>query len=130
MRHKFADKLTKEYKKRLKKLCIESIDNKENCLNFFVAYLQFMRDYYAAILTVNDANTVENYKLDTLATAVSEFNKYNSCINNYYNVSVNGIVCKDQKNAEEIYKQYIAEKTLHWNYFWELVNNNIEGWFN
>ena len=120
-------KLYNQYAKSLWIKHTEMVKNTGNVLDYFVNYLKFMRDYY--ILTV-PADAPENDKLKTAAivTAVSEYEKFNSCINNYY--SANGEVLEKfaDQPKEHILEEYSKERAYHWTNFWQLVMLNIEDW--
>lgn len=122
-------KLFRYYVKELKKCHNSSFNNYENCLDYFTTYLRYMRDVY--ILTEENIDPDKNLKVASICMAVSEYEKYSTCISTYYNVSKNTIEQKDKtKTKDEVTKAYQTEKLFHWNTFWEIVRMNMESWFN
>lgn len=129
----------KEFTKEFKQLCrtydtvlkdihADNFKNLVNPMNYFVAYLKFMRDYY--ILTeprILDSGE-ENLKIASLATAVSEYEQYQTCEHKYYGFDGAKVIYKVSGTSEEVQQQYNREKTFHWNNFWNLIRLNMEDW--
>ena len=84
-----------------------------NNMDYFVTYLKYLRDYY--ILTDPDATTKEeiNLKTASIIAAVSEYEKYNSCITNYYKLNGNTIEKISDEPEEEVLKKYNIERKFH-----------------
>jgi hypothetical protein len=120
--------LYKTYDKRLKKDHEMSFKNLTNSMNYFVDYLRFMRDYYILMEPVVLDNGEENLKIAALATAVSEYEQYQTCEQKYYGFDGTKVVYKVEGTQEEVQKLYNAEKAFHWTNFWNLVRLNMEDW--
>lgn len=120
--------LYKTYDKRLKKDHEMSFKNLTNSMNYFVDYLRFMRDYYILMEPVVLDNGEENLKIASLATAVSEYEQYQTCEQKYYGFDETKVVYKVEGTQEEVQKLYNAEKAFHWTNFWNLVRLNMEDW--
>jgi hypothetical protein len=67
-------------------------------------------------------------KVATLAAAVSEYDKYKTCIMNYYKLNGGAVERLTDEPEEEVAKKYDSERKFHWTNFWQLVMTNIEGW--
>lgn len=120
--------LLKYYKKELDKINKFSFENSTNCMDYLSTYLRYMRDVYILKEPVIDPNS--NVKLASICMAVSEYEKYSTCIDNYYNAMNGNPELKDKtKTKEETDALYSKEKMFHWNAFWEIVKINMEGWF-
>lgn len=120
--------LYKTYDKRLKKDHEMSFKNLTNSMDYFVTYLKFMRDYYILTEPLVLDSGEENLKIASLATAVSEYEKYQNCEHNYYGFDGTKVIYKVEGTREEVQQQYNMEKTFHWNSFWNLVKLNMEDW--
>lgn len=99
-----------------------------NNMDYFITYLKYLRDYYLLTDKVVDIDDTNNVKTATLVAAVSEYEKYISCIGNYYKLNGNTIERITDEPEEEVAKKYNLEKKFHWTNFWQLVMTNIEGW--
>ena len=97
-------------------------------MNYFITYLKFMRDYYILTEPLVLDTGEENLKIASLATAVSEYEKYQTCENNYYGFEGGKVIYKVEGTSEEVQQLYNTEKTFHWNNFWNLIRLNMEDW--
>lgn len=125
----------KEYKELYnsynKKLLAEhklSFSTLDNNMKYFITYLKYLRDYYLLTDSVAQAEDAVNVKTATLVAAVNEYEKYVSCINNYYKLNGNIAEKISDEPEEEVAKKYNLEKKFHWTNFWQLVMTNMEGW--
>ena len=110
--------LYKAYEKRLKKLHKTSTLNIDNSLDSLVVNLRFIRDYFLLTESPVNADGTENYKISTIATAISEYDQYLTCIHN--------IKCYADNEAS--LNKYETEKQFHWSCFWEIVRQNMMLW--
>lgn len=116
------------YDKKLKQIHKTNFANMSNNMEYFITYLKMLRDY---CLLNNDKKNVEelvDLRTTTLVAAVSEYEKYVNCIDNYYKLNGNTIEKKTDEPDEEVTKKYNLEKKFHWTNFWQLVMTNIEDW--
>ena len=125
----------KEYKELYdsynKKLLAEhklSFSTLDNNMKYFITYLKYLRDYYLLTDSVAQSEDAVNVKTATLVAAVNEYEKYVSCINNYYKLNGNIAEKISDESEEEVAKKYNLEKKFHWTNFWQLVMTNMEGW--
>ena len=125
----------KEYKELYnsynKKLLAEhklSFSTLDNNMKYFITYLKYLRDYYLLTDSAAQSEDTVNVKTATLVAAVNEYEKYVSCINNYYKLNGNIAEKISDESEEEVAKKYNLEKKFHWTNFWQLVMTNIEGW--
>ena len=125
----------KEYKELYnsynKKLLAEhklSFSTLDNNMKYFITYLKYLRDYYLLTDSVAQSEDTVNVKTATLVAAVNEYEKYVSCINNYYKLNGNIAEKISDESEEEVAKKYNLEKKFHWTNFWQLVMTNMEGW--
>ena len=125
----------KEYKKLYnsynKKLLAEhklSFSTLDNNMKYFITYLKYLRDYYLLTDSVAQSEDADDVKTATLVAAVNEYEKYVSCINNYYKLNGNIAEKISDESEEEVAKKYNLEKKFHWTNFWQLVMTNMEGW--
>ena len=128
-------KFNKEYKELYnsynKKLLAEhklSFSTLDNNMKYFITYLKYLRDYYLLTDSVAQSEDAVNVKTATLVAAVNEYEKYVSCINNYYKLNGNIAEKISDESEEEVAKKYNLEKKFHWTNFWQLVMTNMEGW--
>lgn len=122
-------RLYKVYNKQLKKLHKDNFKKITNNLEYFITYLQFLRDYY--ILTEDlEVGGSDNLKIATLATAIIEYEAYKDCIKKYYLVTNTEVKQIAKGTKEEILAKYNEEKASHWKYFWKIVMLHIEDWVN
>lgn len=101
--------LWKAHSKRLKKLRKTSYKSAEGCLEYFVAQLSLLRDYYIMIEPL-ETNGEANMKIMSLATAVHQYGEY--------------VSCASQPKSEE----QQAKAALHWECFWSLVAAHMKEW--
>ena len=113
------------YSKKLKISHEANLINFSNYMEYLVTYLKFMRDYYILTEPLVLESGEENLKIASIATAISEYERYKKCINKYY--FENGSR-KIEGTSEEVQNKYNIEKKFHWNNFWNLVNLNMEDW--
>ena len=125
----------KEYKELYnsynKKLLAEhklSFSTLDNNMKYFITYLKYLRDYYLLTDSAAQSEDAVNVKTATLVAAVNEYEKYVSCINNYYKLNGNIAEKISDESEEEVAKKYNLEKKFHWTNFWQLVMTNMEGW--
>lgn len=129
----------KEFTKEFKQLCqtydkvlkdSHTINFKalNNCMDYFVTYLKFMRDYYTLVEPLVLETGEENRKIAAIATAVSEYEQYQNCEHKYYGFDGTQVIYKIDGTSEEIQQLYSAEKTFHWNNFWNMLRLNMEDW--
>ena len=97
-------KLRSYYDKKLKACHAYNFKMVDNNLEYFVTYLKFLRDYF--MLTEPTVKDKKNLKVNSLVAAVSEYEKYNNCILNYYKVDSNDNVAEIDQEAD---KDMIAE---------------------
>lgn len=114
-------KLDKAYGKAISKSKLDPVEH-------FVLQLKCLRDYFILTeeLTINGE---ENLKISTIASAIAEYEAYRDCFKAYYNIS-NGIAepIDTSKSKEETRQAFEQEQLYHWEYFWELIKMNLEGW--
>ena len=94
--------LKKAYHKSMKSLTNQLFQHKHAGLFFFINYLRYIRD----TLVIGNINDSEQTKLNTIITAIAEFDAY--------------VECLKTKN--------LKQKTFHWETFCELVKQNMEEW--
>ena len=80
-------KLYKSYKLLLKKLYLESIGFNKTPLDYFVAYLEFLRDQHLLMSPLTENIGTGNVRLASLVAALTEYQQYKTCITNYYIVN-------------------------------------------
>lgn len=120
-------KLYKTYTKRLKTLHKQSLKSQDPT-EYFVTYLKLLRDYYLLTGPLVTEITEDQFELASLVTAISEYEKATSCINNYYLVE-NGVATRIIEGTdEEVLEKFSAEKAFHWDAFWNLVKLGLESW--
>ena len=122
------NQLYKAYDKRLKKDHTTSFKGLTNCMEYFVNYLRFMRDYYILTEPQDIESGEENLKIASLATAISEYEKYQNCERAYFEFDGTNMVYKVAGTPEEVHRRYNMEKNFHWTSFWDLVRLNMEDW--
>jgi hypothetical protein len=103
--------LYKSYNKQLKKLHKENFSDFNINIDYFIIYLKFLRDY--TILTENLVldNGEENLKIASLATALAEYEKFQTC---------NNFCCTIKESTAEneaLLDKYLKEKAFHWDNF-------------
>lgn len=93
----------------------------------FVASLQLMRDYYALKegLAVDGK---DNLKVSLLDTALCCYRNWNSCINNYYDISEGYPRLKPGLEEASALEAYSAEYAKHWDTFWQVVSECMPVW--
>jgi hypothetical protein len=114
LNNKDFTKIHKEYTKYLNSLNKANLKDINFPLDYFITYLKLMRDYYILNEPLILDSGEENLKIASLATAVSEYEKYKNCIHSYY--TSNG-TRKIEGSAEEVLQKYNAEKNFHWQSF-------------
>jgi hypothetical protein len=120
-------KLFTSYKKRLKTLHKQTLTSNDP-LNYFVTYLKLLRDYY--LLTGPQTTEIgqDQFELASLIAAITEYEKSQSCIYNYYKIE-NGVAIRVVEGTEaEILEKFSTEKAFHWEAFWNLVKLSLESW--
>lgn len=117
--------LYKAYKKRLNKLHKTSSLSLEDQLDYLVTYLKLIRDYFILTESIIKEDGTENFKIATLATAIAEYEQYKSWSKNIEDVVNSKAINKDN---EAIIKKYSIEKQIHFEYFWDLLKQNILTW--
>ena len=58
----------------------------------------------------------------------TEYEQYENCIHNYYDVTATSVLPKNNGGREETLAAYNKEKNAHLNTFWEIIKLNIEDW--
>ena len=126
---KLTHKLQKQYNKLLKKIHKRNF-GKNNNLEYFITYLQYMRDYCILTEDLTTKDGQQNMRLSTLVTAIFEYNEYKNCILKYYHVNGAALVepISTDTPKEEVFQAYNKERMSHWSNFWQLVMLNIEDW--
>lgn len=120
--------LYKNYDKRLKAIHKESFAAGKAPLDYFVTYLQFLRDQRfltSPLINKAEANDIE---LTSIVAALSEYQYYKECIKNYYIIENNAVIHKPEFTEEEARTRFQEERLKHWEAFWNLVKLCIEGW--
>ena len=116
----------KLYKEYLSKIKLPASLGLYDSMDTFVSYLKMIRDYY--IVTSSDKMTEgEACIINTIHSAVIEYEDYKTCINKYYKFE-NGKPVSISGEADTVTK-YAKEKQEHWLNFWQFVVLNMEGWF-
>ena len=121
-------KLYKTYKKRLADINAHSVNNLLPPTQYFVTYLQLLRDRLLLESPLTASLGTDNIELASIVTALSEFENYQKCIHNYYIVTGNVAVRRSEFTEEEAAIKYQEERSQHWEAFWNLVKLCIEGW--
>lgn len=120
--------LYKAYNKALKNTHRTNFKNLTNCMDYFVMYLTFMRDYYILTEPLELESGEENLKIASIATAVDEYWQYLTCEQKYYSFDGTKVIYKVEGSEAEVQQKYNKEKLFHWENFWELVKLNMEDW--
>ena len=120
-------KLYRSYKKLLKKTYKTGL-KQNGPLEYFVTYLKLLRDYYLLTEPYHETLDQNSFELTSLVAAISEYEKSQTCINNYYSVEGDSIVRIATGTEEEVLEKYSKEKNFHWESFWNLVKYSIESW--
>lgn len=121
-------KLYKNYNTRLKAIHKSSIQNGQAPLDYFVTYLQFLRDKCLLSSPLTKTLSLDNIVLTSLVTALSEYEQYEKCIENYYILDQGRVVRRPEFSDEEANKKFQDERLQHWESFWSLVKLCIEEW--
>lgn len=129
-RKKQLKSLSRTYKKQLKRLWAYGLEDPVcSCLEYFVTYLQYLRDYF--FISDGFEPEEENWDITSLTAALDEYAAYRECIFKYYTVNEQGLAVPKAENAsEETLDAYSKEIATHWHYFWKIVEGNIEDWLN
>jgi hypothetical protein len=120
--------LYKNYDKRLKAIHKESFEAGNAPLDYFVTYLQFLRDQRLLTSPLAAEGDSNNIELTSIVAALSEYQYYKECIENYYVIENNVVVHKPEFTEEEARTKFQEERLKHWEAFWNLVKLCIEGW--
>ena len=121
-------KLYRSYYKNLSKIHKDSFNKMAPPTDYFVCYLQFLRDKLLLETPYKKSLDSENMELISLITALDEFDKYNNCIHNFYEIKNGAVVHKAEYSAEGAQQAFQKERTYHWEAFWNLVKLCLEGW--
>ena len=98
-------KLTSYYNKQLKKCHENSIKAHDNNLDYFINYLRYLRDYF--LLTEDTTiENVRNLKLTSIVAAVGEYDRYNTCILDYYKLEGEKMVQISDEDADDVAEKY------------------------
>ena len=102
-------------------------------LSTWVLYLQYLRDYY--ILKTPTIDIAKDPKIASLTVTLFEYESLKKCIFKYLKyIKVDGILklvpINDALTLEEAEKLYQQEQEVHWNKFWDTVNQYILTWNN
>lgn len=128
---KLQDALFKVYIKKLAALYKQNFDTASIDIKLFVTYLQYLRDYHIikSLEVKPDADDDKLAKKIIFFTgAVAEYEQYENCIHNYYDVTATSVLPKNNGGREETLAAYNKEKNTHLNTFWEIIKLNIEDW--
>ncbi len=117
-----------EYNKKLLAEHKANFSTLDNGLSYFIMYLRFLRDHYIINGGSTENQESTDLKVATLVAAVSEYDKYKTCIMNYYKLNGGVVERLTDESEEEVAKKYNSERSFHWRNFWQLVMTNIEGW--
>lgn len=120
--------LQKAYKLKLQEQLNKNINELSSPMDYFITYLKFLRDYHLYETQDSLEETIKDVKIISIMTAIEEYEKFQNCIHNYYNVSKQTISRKENYSEEEASTKYANEKKFHWNAFWNLINLNMESW--
>lgn len=121
-------KLYQNYNKRLKRLHKHLYAWEQPPVQYFVTYLQFLRDRLLLESPLTEKLGEGNIELASIVTALSEFEKYQTCVENYYIVKGNVVIRRPEFSEAEASEKYQSEKAYHWEAFWNIVKLGIEGW--
>lgn len=120
-------KLYRSYGKRLEKLHKDSFED-HNPTEYFVTYLRLLRDYHLLASPYLESIGEDSFELASLLTAISEYEKSQTCFHKYYKVE-NGVTSRlIEGTEEEVMTKYSKEKAFHWDAFWNLVKLSLESW--
>jgi len=122
-------KLSSYYDRKLRECHKYSFNAVDNNLDYFVTYLKFLRDYFL-LTTPAEQQKKQPLKITSLVAAVGEYEKYSSCIFNYYKVNDKDEITEIQTDMDkkEVAAAYWKERNEHWGNFWQLIMLNIESW--
>ena len=118
-------KLQAHYDKKLRKCHKDCLRSFGNGLDYFINYLRYLRDYYTLSGKLENVGESNDVRMMALVAAISEYEKSQTCIRNYYRED--GVRLLDESPAD-VLEKYNKEKATHWGYFWQLVMLNIESW--
>ena len=148
---KFQEEITKKYYNFHKNLLKDQYFNSSNvpqlqtisALEGFVTYLRYLRDsMFLQELGYENYNTNEfkgSVALNLLTVAISEYEKSQTCISNYFDIDFTKLNDKDleniitpketsegEDNFSAMQDKYIKEWQQHWSKFWELAAKCID----
>lgn len=106
-REKQIKQIKKTYDSTMKILQKDFFIDNRSGLNLFVEYLRALRDQILIKTGNTEPESLESFYALSITTAVAEYESYEN-----YLIS-NG--------SEQL-------KSFHWNNFWELVKQHLEGW--
>lgn len=111
------------YKDKLGSLSKASLDTPADGLEWFITYLNYLRD--KSILVSTENKNITDKSVVSLAIATEEYDLYNSCIFNYYDQL--GRKLTDEPD-DVVLDKYNKEKQKHWRAFWVSVTMNLQEW--
>lgn len=124
---KDCNKLIKVYDKKLIEDHKTNFEAKRMNLDYLVDFLRYLRDYYILTDKVVE-DPLDNLKLVSIATAIEEYEAFITCVHKYYAIDGKTVVKKIEGTAEDVGKLYAAERTSHWNAFWDIIKAHAESW--
>lgn len=121
-----------EFKKKYKPLYNIYIDQLKqyknadvpaNALSGFIVYIYMLRD--AEILCGNNQNN-----RDTLIAAIVAYEKFSTCITEFYEVNSLGVIERKnkEKTDQEVQEEFNKQRLIYWNCFLKIVEHNLAGW--
>ena len=106
-------KLYSEYNKKLLAQHKANFSAYSNNMDYFITYLKFLRDYHLLTDEVPADKEGANLITASLVTAVSEYEKYKTCIAKYYKLEGNVMQRITDDPEEEVAKKYNLERKFH-----------------
>lgn len=135
-------KLVRKHRRKLIKLAKETSPWDYGFgLDYFILFLEFMRDYYEIGVNVDDFWEGDGDRIKTIQKALDEYDKYlvkydkfNSTLIKDGTVELagktfTGITTLKVEYDEEDYREYELKKEKHWKKFWSLVSKHIRSWW-
>lgn len=97
-------------------------------VDYLIECLKLLRDYYIFTGSPVDGDTINNYYVSSLETAIRTYDSWLNCADEFYVLKDGMVTPKSGRSSEEAATKFAEALEKRFTLFWSIVSTHIGGW--